>query len=513
MLKRMLTLGLAMVMLFCVVAVGSVRAAVYVDDLDALAKNYMNAVESGQASYCFRTTNKDINDVMKQLFSRYPALYHFYDSSAGMIYSNYMELTISFHNTGDTLEDLWVIGSDEELLAVLGIGLLEARTQIRFVTKDGYIPSDAAMNDAIDQLHYRYPVVYMGYQSSGTSWMSMDDYGVRDYTVEFLYHYQLDGATLRQWRQETEQAVLNLTSSLVAQDMPDYQKVLVIHDWIVNHVRYNTADMQEAGNHLAYGALVKGSCVCMGYAEAGVIMFQAAGIETVYIDGEATNSSGKPEGHAWNAVKIDGEWYLVDMTWDDPVMNDGSDVLQYDYFLLTDGQLAKNHTWEYGKFPVCNGRTWNAEKALAAYEQDTSVYTQYNASNYTTLAQSEKDFRQALTSGAEVFNAMQAAHAAENPPPVTMPQATDPMKPEDLPPVTMPQVTYPIDIDTDHLFPAPKPQETQGSGGFGWVIAVIAVVVAAAVVVGVVREKKEQKRRRRGHGGPKSSAQDYVHFD
>ncbi len=498
MLKRVLTLGLAMMMVFCIVAVGSVRAASYVDSLDDLAQNYLTAAESGQMSYRFCTTTyNDINDLLKQLFSRYPVLCHYYDGGNSTIYQDYMEVTLSFRNAGDTIENLWVIGSDEELLAVLGIGLLEARAQIRFVTKDGYIPSDAAMEDAINQLHYQYPVAYMGYQGRNISWIELDAYGVRDYTFEFQYHYQLDAATLQQWRQETEQAVLNLTSSLVAQDMPDYQKVLVIHDWIVNQTRYNSANIQEPGNHLAYGALVKGSCVCMGYAEAGVIMFQAAGIETAYIDGEATNSSGKTEGHAWNAVKIDGEWYLVDMTWDDPVMNDGSDVLQYDYFLLTDGQLAKDHTWEYDKFPKCNGRTWNAEKALAAIAQDTNIYTQYNSSNYTTLAQSEKDFRQALTSGAEAFNAMQAAHAAENETPVLSPQST-----------------YPIHIDTENLLPEPTPQDSQGSNGFVWAIIAVAVMVAAVIVAGVVREKKEQKRRRRRSGGsPKSGTRDYVNFD
>ena len=45
------------------------------------------------------------------------------------------------------------------------------------------------------------------------------------------------------------------------------------------------------------------------------------------------------QNHIWNAVKIDGKWYHLDLTWDDPVTSDGSDVLEYNFFLITTKEL------------------------------------------------------------------------------------------------------------------------------------------------------------------------------
>ena len=45
--------------------------------------------------------------------------------------------------------------------------------------------------------------------------------------------------------------------------------------------------------------------------------------------------------HVWNAVKIDDKWYHIDLTWDDPVVLNGSDTILYDYFLITSDELLK----------------------------------------------------------------------------------------------------------------------------------------------------------------------------
>ena len=47
------------------------------------------------------------------------------------------------------------------------------------------------------------------------------------------------------------------------------------------------------------------------------------------------------EGHVWNAVYLDNQWLHLDLTWDDPVSNDGTDYLQHKYFLITTAQLEE----------------------------------------------------------------------------------------------------------------------------------------------------------------------------
>ena len=65
------------------------------------------------------------------------------------------------------------------------------------------------------------------------------------------------------------------------------------------------------------------------------------------MQGTATNSSGKTESHAWNCVKINGIWYEIDSTWDDPIIiGNGklSNQSKYQYFLKGEKTMSKNHT-------------------------------------------------------------------------------------------------------------------------------------------------------------------------
>ena len=61
--------------------------------------------------------------------------------------------------------------------------------------------------------------------------------------------------------------------------------------------------------------------------------------------GRGTNSEGRSENHAWNYVQLDGNWYAVDCTWDDPVSNTGwiSKSSKYRYFLIGSNQLLQDH--------------------------------------------------------------------------------------------------------------------------------------------------------------------------
>lgn len=482
MLKKMVILVMILaILLGCAAPVGAADG----EPLDALAAAFVDAVQSGDAAYPFYTTDyDDINLMISELFTKYPVLMHYYERAECLLYSDHMEGTLYLKNTQDSMDDIWVVGSDEELLAVLGMSLLEVRREIHFVTRDHYDLTAEQIDAAIKTLHEQYPVSYMGYNGRSTSWSGSQSYNTKDYTVTFEYHDDLDASTLGQWRTETEQQVLYLLENVVAQDMPDYQKVLVIHDWIINHTKYNTANLDEAGNHLAYGALVKGSCVCMGYAEAGQILFRAVGLDTVYIAGEGTNSSGDTEAHAWNAVKVDGEWYFVDMTWDDPVTMDGSDVLRYDYFLVTDRQLAQNHTWDRTGLPVCDGTQWNAEKALRAWEQDEGNYCVYDASLYTTMERAHSLFAEHLTTGTEAFQGAQTGQRDS------------------------------VEQSSTQT-PAASEDEKES---FPWimVILVLAVVLIVGCVIGVVvvvRGNRRRRRTRRRVDPNRFASSSHVNFD
>lgn len=122
----------------------------------------------------------------------------------------------------------------------------------------------------------------------------------------------------------------------------DYDRVKFFHDELVTGNRYDTT----YSNYKLVDALGGRVCVCDGYSKAFQLLCRGVGVECIYVVG---NTSGDNDGgHSWNKVKLDGEWYNVDVTWDDPVPDGGSnpDNISYAYFLITDKAISVDHTTE-----------------------------------------------------------------------------------------------------------------------------------------------------------------------
>lgn len=126
-------------------------------------------------------------------------------------------------------------------------------------------------------------------------------------------------------------AIREITSQVTATD--PYGIELQLHDLLVNRITYatNTSDPMV---YNAYGALVKKSAVCEGYSRAMQLLLERFGITSVLVTGVAAG-----EGHMWNAVKLDGEWYHLDVTWDDM----RTDMISHEYFNLSDAKISENH--------------------------------------------------------------------------------------------------------------------------------------------------------------------------
>lgn len=124
----------------------------------------------------------------------------------------------------------------------------------------------------------------------------------------------------------------------------DYEKERYIHDALIAQVEYKDTAMDQS----AYSALVNGQSVCSGYSRALQYMLQQVGIPAYYCTGYAK------ESHAWNIVKLDGEFYNVDATWND----DNPEA--YLYFNKTDAYFADSHTRRDLSvyLPACNGEKY-----------------------------------------------------------------------------------------------------------------------------------------------------------
>ncbi len=139
-------------------------------------------------------------------------------------------------------------------------------------------------------------------------------------------------------------------------DADDFEKELFIHDYIVNNCSY---DAQVAvSSSTPYSCLVEGLSACEGYSKAAKYLLEKAGIECYTISGNVKNSDGKTEGHMWNIVNIDGSYYHLDVTWDDPTNQDGKQSLSHLFMNLTDEEISVEHS-DYKYFFDCNSTKAN----------------------------------------------------------------------------------------------------------------------------------------------------------
>lgn len=158
--------------------------------------------------------------------------------------------------------------------------------------------------------------------------------------------YLMSGTELEKAKEAFDAAVSEMLSGITPA-MSEYEREKLLHDRLAAKVTYTGAD----NAHNAYGALVEGKAVCEGYAEAYQYLLQCAGLQSFIAIGTSENpATGKPEGHAWNVVRVDGSYYHVDLTW-----NDQGAYRFYAYFNKTDADIKEDHeiTETAYAMPVC----------------------------------------------------------------------------------------------------------------------------------------------------------------
>ena len=143
----------------------------------------------------------------------------------------------------------------------------------------------------------------------------------------------------REEQQKLDAAINELNSRVDISGMTDEEIVLAYHEYLTSTVAYAYAaylqgSLGGAHEYDMYGALVNHSSVCQGYAETMFYLLKKAGLSCAIASSQNIN-------HAWNIVKVNGKWYHVDATWDDPVW-DMPGRSNHDYFLVSFDTMNKN---------------------------------------------------------------------------------------------------------------------------------------------------------------------------
>lgn len=212
-----------------------------------------------------------------------------------------------------------------------------------------------------------------GDSGSGGSGGSIYDEEWRDYSDSSVGNNANDfkngnysQMTARQ-REEVKAAIDDFKETYFFEGMSDFEKEIMIIRWLVDGCTYERTSGWE--NSTAYSCIINGRAQCSGYADAFLQTAKSCGLEVRYV----SNST-----HAWNLIQLDGDWYHVDVTWEDPIGNNryGFSSLRNQYINLEDSEIRgirSHRTWSPSS-TKCNGSKYGPA-VIKQYIEDGTIDT------------------------------------------------------------------------------------------------------------------------------------------
>ena len=184
------------------------------------------------------------------------------------------------------------------------------------------------------------------WESAYTYYVNADGL-VTSFEMSFIW----EGEELMSRVAEVEAAVSGIIASL-DDNATDFEAALYFHDLIVTRAAY-TEEEDYVGDcsrnvFSIYGALIDGQCVCEGYSEAFQYLCEKVGIPCFGVIGTAVDRNENTLRHKWNCVFLGSDWYLTDVTWDDPERADGYYYISRKYFCKNDEKFSADHTADEG---------------------------------------------------------------------------------------------------------------------------------------------------------------------
>ncbi|MHC1685993.1 MAG: transglutaminase domain-containing protein [Clostridiaceae bacterium] len=179
-------------------------------------------------------------------------------------------------------------------------------------------------------------------------YISNFQYSINGNNINVTFNYNDEKSETIAKLKAVNSKVEEIASEIIKPGMSNIEKEQAIHDYIVNNTSYDydnyIKETVPEDSYNAYGVFFNKVAVCEGYAEAVYRLLNEAGIENTVITGISNGVD-----HAWNLVNIDGKYYHLDATYNDPI-NSTTNILSYQYFNLTDEEISKDHSWNKSEY-------------------------------------------------------------------------------------------------------------------------------------------------------------------
>ena len=120
-----------------------------------------------------------------------------------------------------------------------------------------------------------------------------------------------------------------ILKSIINDNMSLEDKILAVHDYIINNTRYDTNALNNNSkykSYISYGTLLEGYSTCNGYADAMALFLDRFDVPNIRVASST---------HVWNAVYLNNKWLHLDLTWDDPITEGSNrDTLLHKFYLI-----------------------------------------------------------------------------------------------------------------------------------------------------------------------------------
>ena len=238
------------------------------------------------------------------------------------------------------------VSNTDEFQAVILEAITEVKDNVK-VKMVKYDEKDYDINSALKKVLAEN--VRLGFVS-GCNASVTKTLGEESAVVELKLIYLYPAEKVAAMRRSTDSKANDIINNIIKPGMSEYEKVLAVHDYVILSSRYDRlnadSDTVPPEEHEAYGVLINGIGVCDSYAKAVKLLLEKAGVQCMLVEGSKSGVAAQSLDdidHAWNIVRIDGEYYHVDATWNDVSEERGSIEMVYHHFNLNDEEMQKTH--------------------------------------------------------------------------------------------------------------------------------------------------------------------------